>query len=68
VRRPVSRAETLRRLEDVKARLEKPTPRPLDGQQALDLTPPGTRITVPTLPGLEEAGTQSAAERLEEQP
>jgi hypothetical protein len=68
VTRPVSRAEALRRLEDVKARLEKPTPRPLDGQQALDLTPPRTHVTVPTLPGLEEAGTQRAAEGLEEQP
>jgi hypothetical protein len=68
VRRPVSRAEALRRLEDVKARLEKPTPRPLDGQQALDIPPPSARITVPTLPGLEEAGTQRAAERLKEQP
>ncbi|MFJ7297624.1 hypothetical protein [Streptomyces collinus] len=65
--RPVSRAEALRRIEDVKALLEKPTPRPLDGQQAFDLTPPGTRITVPTLPGLEEAGMQRAAEGLEEQ-
>jgi hypothetical protein len=67
VRRPVSRAEALRRIDDVKALLEKPTPRPLEGQQALDLPPPATRITVPTLPGLEEAGMQHAAESLEEQ-
>lgn len=46
MRRPVSRAEALRRIEDVKALLEKPTPRPLDGQQALDLTP---RYEQPTL-------------------
>jgi hypothetical protein len=38
--------EVLRRLEDVKARLEKPTPRPLEGQQAIDLTP---RYEQPTL-------------------
>lgn len=44
--RAPSREELLRRLDDVKARLAQRTPRPLDGQQALDLTP---RYEQPTL-------------------
>jgi hypothetical protein len=67
VRRPISKRDLLRRIEALEARLGTPTPAPLDGQQALDLTPPVTRITVPTLPGLEEAGRQREAEGLEEQ-
>jgi hypothetical protein len=68
VRRPIRKKDLLRRIEALEARLDKPTPAPLEGQQALDLAPPSTRITVPTLPGLEEAGMQHVAEGLEEQP
>ncbi|MFF7795580.1 hypothetical protein [Streptomyces sp. NPDC007991] len=38
--------EVLHRIDDVKGRLEQPTPRPLDGQKAIDLTP---RYEQPTL-------------------
>lgn len=57
MRRPGPRVEVLRRLDDVKGRLEQPTPRPLDGQQAIDLAA-----------GLDEAGMQRTAQDLEDQP
>jgi hypothetical protein len=46
VRRPIRKRDLLRRIEALEARLEKPTPRPLEGQQTLDLTP---RYEQPTL-------------------
>jgi hypothetical protein len=37
VRLPISKRDLLRRIEALEARLEKPTPRPMDGQEAIDL-------------------------------
>jgi hypothetical protein len=67
VRRPIRKRDLVRRIKALEARLETPTPAPLDGQQTLDLAPPGPRITVPTLPGMDEAGLQRGAADLKEQ-
>jgi hypothetical protein len=46
VRHPIRKKDLLRRIEALEARLAKPTPAPLDGQQAIDLNP---RYEQPTL-------------------
>ncbi|MER6345118.1 hypothetical protein ACWC10_05910 [Streptomyces sp. NPDC001595] len=37
MRRPTGKRDLLRRIEEVEARLDEPTPAPLDGQEAIDV-------------------------------